>query len=251
MAVCSIWSALGGEPFATLTMRAMCPRCRFMDDQIARERVTAIADLYYIYQHERLGVFRAVLKLQELFRAGSVRLFGRSGRGRACINSTENRFCVTLSATGAQPIARFSATPMPRHRMVQLPISSSTSCSPTSIPRRRNSFRTSESSEVIRPDGRSETFGSMAVVRRAGLDLRHNLKQASYGHVAVLRTEVMSLIEAAFSILEAADIRNLFGAPTAWGCAGGNLEASLERNPDHLPAQSDGGCRKGNSALAG
>ena len=44
------------------------------DDQVNRERISAIADLYYIYQHERLGVFRAVLKLQDLFRSGSVRL---------------------------------------------------------------------------------------------------------------------------------------------------------------------------------
>ena len=33
------------------------------DDQISRERLTAVGDLYYIYQHERAGGFRAVLKL--------------------------------------------------------------------------------------------------------------------------------------------------------------------------------------------
>ena len=37
----------------------------------ARPRLLAVGDLYYIYQHEKLGVFRAVLKLQELFRAGT------------------------------------------------------------------------------------------------------------------------------------------------------------------------------------
>ena len=49
------------------------------DDQVNRERISAIADLYYIYQHERLGVFRAVLKLQDLFRSGSVRLSDGAG----------------------------------------------------------------------------------------------------------------------------------------------------------------------------
>jgi hypothetical protein len=41
--------------------------------------VIAVGDLYYIYQHETIGVFRVVQKLQELFRAGAVRLSGGSG----------------------------------------------------------------------------------------------------------------------------------------------------------------------------
>ena len=49
------------------------------DDTVTSERLLAIADLYYLYQHERMGVFRAVLKMQELFRAGQVRL--SSGEG--------------------------------------------------------------------------------------------------------------------------------------------------------------------------
>src|SRR5690606_28812123 len=49
------------------------------DDEVSSERLLAVADLYYIYQMERLGVFQVILKLQELFRAGNVRL--SSGRG--------------------------------------------------------------------------------------------------------------------------------------------------------------------------
>src|SRR5205823_972832 len=49
------------------------------DDQVSSERIVAVGDLYYIYQHERIGVFRVVQKLQELFRAGAVRL--SSGEG--------------------------------------------------------------------------------------------------------------------------------------------------------------------------
>src|SRR5437764_708981 len=49
------------------------------DDQVSSERIVAVGDLYYIYQHERIGVFRVVQKLQELFRAGAVRLSSGSG----------------------------------------------------------------------------------------------------------------------------------------------------------------------------
>src|SRR5919197_6372585 len=49
------------------------------DETVTSERIIAVGDLYYIYQHERIGVFRVVQKLQELFRAGTVRLSGGAG----------------------------------------------------------------------------------------------------------------------------------------------------------------------------
>src|SRR5262245_33802816 len=44
------------------------------DETVTSERIIAVGDLYYLYQHEKIGVFRAVQKLQELFRGGTVRL---------------------------------------------------------------------------------------------------------------------------------------------------------------------------------
>ena len=49
------------------------------DETIPSERIIAVGDVYYLYQHEKIGVFRAVQKLQELFRAGTVRLSGGEG----------------------------------------------------------------------------------------------------------------------------------------------------------------------------
>ena len=49
------------------------------DETVSSERLIAMGDLYYIYQHERIGVFRAVQKLQEVFRAGAVYLSSGSG----------------------------------------------------------------------------------------------------------------------------------------------------------------------------
>ncbi|HWQ31855.1 MAG TPA: hypothetical protein VNQ79_03140, partial [Blastocatellia bacterium] len=49
------------------------------DETVTSERVIAVGDLYYIYQHEKIGVFRVVQKLQELFRAGTVRLSAGAG----------------------------------------------------------------------------------------------------------------------------------------------------------------------------
>jgi len=49
------------------------------DETITSERIMAVGDMYYLWQHEKIGVFRVVQKLQELFRAGTVRLSGGAG----------------------------------------------------------------------------------------------------------------------------------------------------------------------------
>jgi hypothetical protein len=46
------------------------------DERVQSERIIAIGDLYYIYQHEKIGVFRVMRKLKELFQAGALRLSG-------------------------------------------------------------------------------------------------------------------------------------------------------------------------------
>jgi hypothetical protein len=49
------------------------------DESVNSERVVAVGDLYYIYQHERIGVFRVVQKLKQLFEGGAIRLSGGDG----------------------------------------------------------------------------------------------------------------------------------------------------------------------------
>src|SRR5581483_6275221 len=55
------------------------PGVEAYDETITSERIIAVGDMYYLWQHEKIGVFRVVQKLQELFRAGSVRLSGGPG----------------------------------------------------------------------------------------------------------------------------------------------------------------------------
>ena len=73
-------------------------------------------------------------------------------------------------------------------------------------------FRDKRISEVLRERAFDPSFGSIAIVRRAGLDLRNNLKFTSFGHLNVLRVEVMQVLDEAFRILESDDIRRLCGA---------------------------------------
>ena len=212
------------------------------DDQVNRERISAIADLYYIYQHERLGVFRAVLKLQDLFRSGSVRLSDGAGavklyqydrkqilrytqRDRRAAYRKVFGYTDTAPPDGAEPNSMFH----PLFTQFTQQVS--------------QFFQDKRVSEVIRPDGRTGTYGSQAVVRRSGLDLRHNLKQVSYGHIAILKTEVMGLLNAAFEILDSPDIRHLFGSNSAWD----TLEEVMKRHLSETPIIS----QRGRMAVAG
>jgi len=185
------------------------------DDTVASERIQAMADLYYIYQHERVGAFRAVRKLQELNRAGTVRL--GSGQGAFALYQFDRREVLRHTrvdraaayrrafgygtrpvAVGARPNADFH--PLFVHFMNQVALY----------------WRDKRVSDVIRERAYDPSFGSIAIVRRAGLDLRNNLKFASFGHVNVLRVELMQLLEEAFRILGSDDVRRLFGADNAW-----------------------------------
>src|ERR1044072_1093079 len=73
---------IGSDASRGLGEVRVAPSVKPYDEVITPERIRAVADLYYIYQHEMLGVFRVTLKLQELFKAGVVRLSFGDGAGR-------------------------------------------------------------------------------------------------------------------------------------------------------------------------
>jgi hypothetical protein len=185
------------------------------DDTIASERIMAVGDTYYLWQHEKIGVFRVVQKLQELFRAGTVRLSG--GLGAFALYQFDRRQVLRYTQRdriaayrrvfgygggaapeGARPNTEFHG--LFSHFVQQVALF----------------WRDKRISDVIRERAYDPSFGSIAVVRRAGLDLRNNLKWLSFGDVNVLRVEVMQLLEEAFKILDAPDVKNLFGADDAW-----------------------------------
>jgi hypothetical protein len=185
------------------------------DDTITSERIIAVGDMYYLWQHEKIGVFRVVQKLQELFRAGAVRLSG--GQGAFALYQFDRRQVLRYTHTdriaayrrvfgygggqapaGARPNTDFHS--LFTHFIQQVTLY----------------WRDKRISDVIRERAYDPSFGSVAIVRRSGLDLRNNLKWLSFGDVNVLRVEVMQLLEEAFKILDAPDVKRLFGADNAW-----------------------------------
>lgn len=185
------------------------------NNNVNAERILGAADLYYIYNHECAGVFAAVLKMQELYKAGTVRLSDGEGarrlyqydrreilrhtrRERAQAYRRVFGYTQTPPPNGAQPNRRFHGLFF--HFMNEV----------------SKFFRDKRVAEVVRTNALDPSFANIARVQRSGLNLRDNLKNASYGHVHILRIELMQLLEEAFLLLGAGDIRSLFGADNAW-----------------------------------
>ncbi len=185
------------------------------DETVTSERIIAVGDLYYIYQHERIGVFRVVQKLQELFRGGAVRL--STGEGAYGLYQFDRREVLRYTrrdrAVAYRRVLGYGNAQVPPgsrpntdfHGLFSHLINQITLF-----------WRDKRISDVIRERANDPSFGSIAIVRRAGLDLRNNMKFTSFGHLNVLRVEVMQLLDEAFRILNSDDIKRLFGADTAW-----------------------------------
>src|SRR5438067_7673587 len=185
------------------------------DETITSERIMAVGDMYYLFQHEKIGVFRVVQKLQELFRAGTVLLSG--GAGAFALYQFDRRevlrYTMSDRINAYRRVFGYGSGPGPAgsrpntefHKLFAHFVHQVTLF-----------WRDKRISDVIRERAYDPSFGSIAIVRRAGLDLRNNLKWLSFGHLNVMRVEVMQLLEEAFKILNADDVKRLFGADNAW-----------------------------------
>lgn len=185
------------------------------DDQVTSERLVAVGDLYYIFQHEKIGVFRVVRKLKELFHAGAVRL--SSGQGAFLLYQFDRRDVLRYTLNDRLMAYRRAFG----YGNVQVPAGTTPNIDFHNqfghfINQVALFWRDKRISDVVRDRAYDPSFGSIAIVRRAGLDLRNNLKFTSFGHLNVMRVEVMQLLEEAFKILGAEDVRNLFGTENAW-----------------------------------
>jgi hypothetical protein len=184
------------------------------DDTVTSDRILASGDLYYLAIHELLGVFKVMHKLQELFRAGTLRISSGDGAYGLYRFDKHNilRYQMRDRRRAYARVLGYGRDPGPGAR-----------ANPEFhglfshfIGETAKFWRDKRISEVIRQNATDPTFGSIAIVRRAGLDLRNNLKNSSYGYVNVLRVETSQALAEAFKVLDAPDVRSQFGAANAW-----------------------------------
>lgn len=206
---------IGSDAAKSLGDTRIPHRVEQYDETVASERILAVGDLYYIYQHEKIGVFRVMRKLKELFEAGTLRL--SQGPGAFGLYQYDKRDVLRYThrerLAAYRRVLGYGSGPVPAGAS---PNNAFHNLFTKFVNEVTQFWRDKRVSDVIRERSDDPSFGSIATVRRAGLDLRNNLKWASYGHVNVMRVEVMQVLEDSFRILNADDIKSQFGAENAW-----------------------------------
>jgi hypothetical protein len=208
-------AGVGPEAARSFGVTRIPPGVEPYDETITSERIMAVGDMYYLWQHEKIGVFRAVQKLQELFKAGTVRL--SAGPGAFALYQFDRRDVLRYTKndrlSAYRRIFGYGGVPVPTGSRENTDFQKLFSHFVHQV---TLFWRDKRISDVIRERAYDPSFGSIAIVRRAGLDLRNNLKWLSFGHLNVLRVEVMQLLEESFKILDSEDVKRLFGADNAW-----------------------------------
>ncbi|HBK57463.1 MAG TPA: hypothetical protein DDZ76_14425 [Xanthomonadales bacterium] len=187
------------------------------DEAIIPSQLHAAADLYFLYQHERMKVFEVVEVLQRLFRLGKIRVQrGPGAQGlyrleklRPLRYSKQDRMIAYRRAFNygnAQAPAGAVVNRNFHRQLVGFMVSIS------------QYFRDLSISEVIRggPMLNQRPFGSVATIQRIGLDLRYALDRSTYGNIFSLAMEVGHYLVQVLAILDAPDVKRAFDANSKW-----------------------------------
>jgi hypothetical protein len=204
----------GALPFEDLSV----PRIEAdFDSAVVQSQLHAAADLYYIYQHERMKVFQVVGVLLRLFHDGRMRI--QRGPGARALYLVEKHYPLRYKA---------------RDRMLayRRTFNYGTLAPPAGAVVYRNFHRQFVSfnaamaqyfrdlliGEVIRGSALIDQrpFGSQATIQRLGTDLRWGLDRATYGFMVPLTIETGNYLRTVLEMLETPDIKKAWDANTKW-----------------------------------
>lgn len=183
-----------------------------IEDQLHR-----VADLYYIYQHERMKVFQVVGVLLRLFHQGRMRI--QSGPGARALYLVEkyhplryklrDRMMAYRRAFNYGNVATPAGTAVYRDFHRQFVAFNAAIA---------QYFRDLLIGEVIRGSQNIEQrpFGSQATIQRLGIDLRWHLDRSTYGNIYSLVTETLNYLQSILEMLDTPDIKKAFDAHTKW-----------------------------------
>jgi len=187
------------------------------DDSVVPSQLHAAAELYYIYQHERMKIFEVVDVLLRLFRLGKMRIQrGPGARGLYLLEKW-------------RPLRYSRADRMIAYRRA---FNYGNAQAPAGAVVNRNFhrqlvgfmvavgqyFRDLLIGEVIRGGQLIDQrpFGSVGTIQRIGLDLRYALDRSTYGNVYSLAMEVGHHLIQVLKLLDSPDIKKAFDANTKW-----------------------------------
>jgi hypothetical protein len=187
------------------------------DDSVVPSQLHAAAELYYIYQHERMKIFQVVDVLLRLFRLGRMRIQrGPGARGLYLLEKWKPlRYTKRDRMIAYRRAFNYGTAQAPAGAIVNRNFHRQLVGFMVAV---SQYFRDLLIGEVIRGGQLIEQrpFGSVATVQRIGLDLRYALDRCTYGNIFSLTMETGHYLKSVLQLLDAPDIKKAFDANTKW-----------------------------------
>jgi hypothetical protein len=204
----------GPVPFENITYPYIQPD---FDDSVVPSQLHAAAELYYIYQHERMKVFQVIQVLQRLFREGRMRIQrGPGARGLYLLEKWKPlRYTLRDRMTAYRRAFNYGNVQPPSGAILNANFHRQFVGFMVAV---AQYFRDLLIGEVIRggPLIEQRPFGSIGTVQRIGLDLRYALDRATYGNILALTVETGHYLNSVLQLLDTPDIKKAFDANTKW-----------------------------------
>jgi hypothetical protein len=196
------------------------------DEAVVPSQLHAAANLYFIYQHELMGVFRVVEILKKLFRDGRMRIQqGPGARGLYLLEKWQPlRYGIRDRAIAYLRVFNYGRAPRPAGAIVNVNFRYQLVALMSAL---AQYYRDLTIGEVIRGGQNLDQrpYGTIAQIQRFGTDLRYALDRASYGNIVALTHETGLYLKQVLELFEAPDIKKSFDANTKWDV----LEQALNR----------------------
>lgn len=187
------------------------------DESVVPSQLHAAAELYYIYQHERMKIFEVVDVLLRLFRLGKMRIQrGPGARGLYLLEKWRPlRYTRQDRMIAYRRAFNYGNAQAPAGAVVNRNFHRQLVGFMASV---GQYFRDLLIGEVVRGGQLIDQrpFGSVATVQRIGLDLRYALDRCTYGNIFSMAMEVGHHLIQVLKLLDSPDIKKAFDANTKW-----------------------------------
>jgi hypothetical protein len=187
------------------------------DDSVVPSQLHAAAELYYIYQHERMKVFQVIEVLRRLFQQGWMRI--QRGPGARALYTIEKwaplRYTLRDRMIAYRCAFNYGTAQAPAGAIINVNFHRQLVGFMVAL---AQYFRDLLIGEVIRggPLIEQRPFGSIGTVQRIGLDLRYALDRSTYGNIFALTVETGHHLKTVLQLLDTPDIKKSFDANTKW-----------------------------------
>lgn len=187
------------------------------DESVVPSQISAAAELYFIYQHERMRIFEVVNVLRRLFSLGRMKIQrGPGARGLYILEKWQAlRYTRRDRDIAYRRVFNYGNEPAPQGAIVNRNFHFQWVAFNSAL---AQYFRDLTVGEVIRGsiDIADRPFGQIATVQRLGTDLRYAIDRASYGNIVALTQEVGNYLQTCMELIDSPDIKKAFDAMTKW-----------------------------------